>query len=121
MKKKFVEKEISMVDVHNNTLMVELGIRLSDYEVPDFSKTPKEKALLKKLRTKNDMKYSGKQAMNTLSHTCYAKLIINIPKHKGDTTNTISHKCYEYEIPSILRMYPNYTKYYYNGVTHFAV
>lgn len=122
MKKKSKNEEvISWVNVHDNSEMVDLGIRAKYYDQPNFKKSDKEKELLKKLRTKNDKFYSVKKD-SPCKVPVYAKLVIQCnAKNRGDN-NTFSCMCYGHQIPQILRdLYPDYVKYYFNGETHFAV
>ena len=121
MKKKSKEEINSEVDVHDDKLMISLGIRAPHYIEPDFTKTKQEKALLKKVRTKNDMKYSGLGLYKRPS-TCYAKLIVYIEPIDGTNDTTFSCMCYQHQINSIIKtMYPTFVKYYFNGTTYFAL
>lgn len=117
-KKKEISATIEAIDVHNDNLLIDLGIRLPNYIRPVFNKTRKEKELLKKLRTKHDKFYSVKNK-NSKQIPCYGKLIVYT---KRKVHSTCSYKCYQYEISDVLKtMHPenDVIKYWWNGYTYF--
>lgn len=121
MKKKSSKSNVpEWVDVHNDDLMVSLGIRLPNYVIPDFSKTAKEKELLKKLRKKSAKYYSASKREKHIQVPCYNNLIVYT---KRKDHSTCSYKCYIYEIKNIINaMHPdveNIVKFYFNGKTYF--
>ena len=102
------DKDNLWVDVHNEAIMRELGFSRINVEPRDesvWTKTPKERELLKKLRNlyKNlDMRF----------HTpprkfikVPGKLIIQLRKNKVFPKTTYSIKCWKSDIPDILSNY----------------
>jgi hypothetical protein len=95
------------VDVHNDALMVSLGIRQPNLQPKDMSvwtKTPREKKILKVLRKryKNSIKTKSMYIPKTIP--VYDKLIVQIKPTKGMKT-TYSHQCGQSDIPRILGNY----------------
>lgn len=137
MKKKIINKSSSPVDVYNDYEMVSLGIRKPVFTPRDplvWTKTPKEKKALKKLRNK---KYPFARGFpkDSKAIPVKSKLIITIKKNNkfkfiDDNKNiqyktTFSYVCYQSEIPKILSFFTAYNKdfgmeslvikYYWNG------
>lgn len=119
------------VDVHNDALMVELGIRpamLSPRDKTVWTKTPNERRLLKSLRR------SGKgrihfHSVPEKSIPVRTKLIIQLVKNDKFPKTTYSTECWQYEIKNILLQYYKrnkktgvneclVSKYTYNGKTY---
>ena len=119
------------VDVHNDTLMVELGIRpamLSPRDKTVWTKTPNERRLLKSLRR------SGKgrihfHSVPEKSIPVRTKLIIQLVKNDKFPKTTYSTECWQHEIKNILLQYYKrnkktgvneclVSKYTYNGKTY---
>lgn len=119
------------VDVHNDALMVELGIRptmLSPRDKTVWTKTPNERRLLKSLRR------SGKgrihfHSVPEKSIPVRTKLIIQLVKNDKFPKTTYSTECWQHEIKNILLQYYKrnkktgvneclVSKYTYNGKTY---
>lgn len=119
------------VDVHNDALMVELGIRpamLSPRDKTVWTKTPNERRLLKSLRR------SGKgrihfHSVPERSIPVRTKLIIQLVKNDKFPKTTYSTECWQHEIKNILLQYYKrnkktgvneclVSKYTYNGKTY---
>lgn len=119
------------VDVHNDALMVELGIRpvmLSPRDKTVWTKTPNERRLLKSLRR------SGKgrihfHSVPEKSIPVRTKLIIQLVKNDKFPKTTYSTECWQHEIKNILLQYYRrnkktgvneclVSKYTYNGKTY---
>jgi len=101
------KNNIEWVDVHNDELMVKLGIRYPNLQPKDMSvwtKTDREKKILNKLR--NRFKHSLKTGSISIGRRIpvYDKLIIQIKPIKGLKT-TYSHICGQSDIPRILSNY----------------
>lgn len=117
------------VDVHDDELMIELGIRPPHFTIEDLrTKTPNEKKLLKSYRRI----HKGKMSQG-LSHRkvipVRAKLIIQLMPNKVFSKSTYSTECWMHEIGNILLRYYNWNnkeqrneclinKYMYNGKTY---
>jgi hypothetical protein len=116
-----MKHESDWVDVNDDALMVKLGIRHPSAAPRDpsvWTKSPKEKALLKRLRNSK----AGVLARGG-SREKYEPLIkytLNITIAKNDKfmqfdkrlkrkvhKTTFSHRCYKKEIPFILNRYVN--------------
>lgn len=119
------------VDMHNDALMVELGIRpaiLSPRDKTVWTKTPNERRLLKSLRR------SGKgrihfHSVPEKSIPVRTKLIIQLVKNDKFPKTTYSTECWQHEIKNILLQYYKrnkktgvneclVSKYTYNGKTY---
>lgn len=119
------------VDVHNDALMVELGIRpamLSPRDKTVWTKTPNERRLLKSLRR------SGKgrihfHSVPEKSIPVRTKLVIQLVKNDKFPKTTYSTECWQHEIKNILLQYYKrnkktgvneclVSKYTYNGKTY---
>ena len=117
--------------MHNDTLMVELGIRpamLSPRDKTVWTKTPNERRLLKSLRR------SGKgrihfHSVPEKSIPVRTKLIIQLVKNDKFPKTTYSTECWQHEIKNILLQYYKrnkktgvneclVSKYTYNGKTY---
>lgn len=101
------KNSITWVDVHNDALMVELGIRQPNVEPKDIScwtKSDREKKILKKLRKR--FKHSLKTGSYHTSRIIpvYGKLIIQIKPKSGYKT-VYSTQCGQSDIPRILSNY----------------
>lgn len=130
MAKNIKEKEIEWIDVHDDDLMVKLGIRNPNITPRDpsvWTKTQKEKKLLKKLR--NIYKNANLGAKRSTDSHGYLlvyikpdiknaiKVINGIP-NKGTIKTTFSFLCNKYNIKDILNdMSKKYSvvKYRWNG------
>lgn len=128
-KKKFYGD--SGVDIHNDKVMISLGIRAKDLETKDNSaweKTDQERKLLKSLRHS----HKGKIGISTAPRKYIpveAKLIIYLKKNKYFPNTTYSTICNMAYISDVLRQYCKYdnilkstvnyvAKYSYNGKTY---
>lgn len=121
MKKKRIEKEIEWVDIHNDELMTQLGFRQPVYVCPDFTKTTKEKKILKKLRTKKDHFYSAGPSNTANYMPLFDKLIVYTTRKNGHST--YSFKCNVSEVQKIISNWFNdgtLIKYHWNGKTYYA-
>lgn len=126
--KKVIKQE--RVDVHNDLLMQKLIGRPKNRTPRDikvWSKTPKEKKILKKSR------YSFSKEDNHFHSTpkkfisVYSRLIVFLTKNKQFNKTTYSFMCYQHEIPEILSQfqakggrYNLVSKYTWNGKTYKA-
>jgi hypothetical protein len=96
------------VDVHNDALMVELGIRPKDREPRDksvWTKTSQETKLLKKLR--RQFKHINGHFHNIPQKhiPVWGKLIIYLFKNNKFSKSTYSTKCWQHDIPNIISSY----------------
>ena len=130
MAKNLKEKEIEWVDVHDDELMVKLGIRNPNVEPRDpsvWTKTAKEKKLLRKLRNIHKRKSLGAKR-STNNHgvlLVYVKpdiknaiKVFNGIPNKGTIKTTFSFICNRYNINDIIdEMNKQYdvVKYRWNG------
>lgn len=95
------------VDVHNDALMVELGIRpavLAPRDSSVWTKTSNERRLLKSLRRGS----SGQIHFHSIprrSIPVRAKLIIQLKKNNKFSKTTYSTECWQHEIGDILLNY----------------
>lgn len=116
------EKKIPPVDVTNKELMVKENLHQPPAHVRDesvWTKTPKEKAALKKAKARTKSKFAGGwvgESSNKVIPVA-GKLIIY---PKGESC--ISHNCNQDRIPRILARYRAegryINKYSFNGVTY---
>lgn len=130
MAKNIKEREIEWVDVHDDALMVKLGIRNPDLQPRDpsvWTKTPKEKKILKKLRNTHKRNTLGAKRSNNNHGVLLVyikpdiknalKVFNGIP-NKGTIKTTFSFVCNRYNINDILEnMKKKYSvvKYRWNG------
>lgn len=135
MKKEVTKKqgtqreEDRWVDVHDDAVMIKLGLRSPNVAPRDpsvWTKTPNERRILKTLR------YSSKEDMHFHSSPTKlipvrAKLIIQLKRNNKYPKTTYSTECWQHEIPSILAKYritvnnmdeSAVAKYSYNGRTY---
>ena len=124
-----MEKKIEPVDVHNDELMVSLGIRSPHYSIDysAFEKTNKEKEQLKveKAKHKEDMRTGTKPVPYI---PIQAKLIVYLRKNNKFSNSTYSSNCMQHEIFNKLNFFTETTKtgnirnlvikYSYNGKMH---
>lgn len=122
-------KEDIWVDVHDEALMVSLGIHPKQAEPRDesvWTKTPKEKRLLASMRRKSKKFYGGLTPVKPIPVEC--KLIIYLKKNKRFPKTTYSVICRQHKIGEHLGRYIIMDKngninslvdhYYYNGKTY---
>lgn len=115
------------IDVHDDNLMIKLGIRPPHLQPRDesvWTKTPNEKRLVKNVRRKGKMH----MGVSPVTHIpLKAKLIIQLKSNKKFPNSTISTECYMHEIGNILSKYYQWKnktneclviKYVYNGKTY---
>lgn len=112
------KKKEEPVNVHDQELMIELGIHPPYREVYDFSKTPKEKADLLTYKRKDGRGfYTRGVYKKPYSIPVYDKLIIYV---KEDGTRSIN--CGQSDIPDILfrlkKDKKTVLKYQWNGRTY---
>ncbi|MGM9533064.1 hypothetical protein [Intestinibacter sp.] len=106
-----MEKKIEPVDVHNDELMVSLGIRVPlysiDYSV--FEKTDKEKEQLRTERAKHkeDMR-TGTKPIPYIP--IQAKLVVYLKKNNKFPNSTYSSICMQHEIFNKLGFFAEITK-----------
>ena len=119
------------VNVHDDELMVELGIRLPNLAPKDpsvWTKTPHEKKMLKSLRRTHKGRIHF-YSVPRKSIPVRAKLIVQLKKNKNFPNTTYSTECWQHEIEDILLNYyaknskTGYneclvSKYIYNGKTY---
>lgn len=97
----------SWVDVHNDALMVSLGIRppyLPQKDKSVWTKTSYEKKILKSLRRGNSSRIHF-HSIPMKSIPVRAKLIIQLKKNKVFPKSTYSIECWQHEIGNILQRY----------------
>lgn len=122
------EKKSNWIDVHDDDLMVKLGLRYSKAIPRDSSiwtKTAKEKKEIKKARNKQRLSTSI-PPMKVIP--VYDKIIIYLTKNDKFPNTVYSKKCWQYEIPKVLDMFSIVnskgerksivSKYFYNGKTY---
>lgn len=115
------ERKIPPIDVSNKELMIKEGLHPPHAHVRDesvWTKTPKEKAALKKAKNRTKTKFGGWVGdSNSKSIPVQSKLIVY---PKGEPS--ISHKCIQSKIPAILAEYRKQgryiNKYSWNGKTY---
>lgn len=120
-----MEQAVEFTNVHDDELMVRLGIRQPPFlGVEHVSKTKDEKRQLGKLRCrhKGKMHFSIPKKRNI---PVVDNLIVWLKKNNIFKDTTYSKKCYQHEIPQILSFFhvlskkgndQNFIlKYYYNG------
>ena len=121
----------SWVDVHDDELMIELGIRPSHVAPRDksvWTKTPYEKRVLRLERGKHKERIHF-HSVPRKSIPVKAKLIIYLKKNNKFPYTTYSTECMQHEIENILLNYYSknrktgyneclVTKYVYNGKTY---
>lgn len=101
------QRELGWVDIKNDNLMVELGLRQPVLESRDesvWSKTPNEKRLIRKVRYRS----KGKDRTSCppmKSIPVRDKLIIYLEKNKTYPKTTYSIECWQHEIQSIINNY----------------
>jgi len=100
------------VDVHDEALMIELGIHPPMAQPRDpsvWTKTNKEKKELARVKRL----FKGKMHCGIVPvkrSTCKAKLIVQLKKNKKFPYTTYSIICYQHEIPGILSKYSELNK-----------
>lgn len=127
MKKERLKKTANdgKINVHDDELMVSLGMRYPDLKPKDpsvWTKTPEEVRMLKVLRRR----HKGKMHFHTIpiKHIpVRARLIVQLKKNKIFPKSTYSSECYMHEIGDILSKYYQdknclIVKYSYNGRTY---
>lgn len=109
------------VNVHDDALMVKLGMQPPTLEPKDpsvWTKTPEERKALRVLRRK----HKGKMHFHTIPIKpipVRAKLIIQLKNNKVFDKSTYSTECYMHQVGEILSKYSNFIiKYSYNGTTY---
>ncbi len=131
-KTKSTHRKDSWVDVHDDALMVELGIRQPNATPRDktvWTKTPNEKRILRNMRNSVRKEKIHFYTVPNKSIPVWDKLIIYLKKNKTFPNTTYSTKCWMHEIGDILSMYNQYNKktdfydnlvvkYSYNGKTY---
>ena len=119
------------IDVHDDELMIELGIRPPHAALRDksvWTKTPYEKRILRSERCKHKERIHF-HSVPRKSIPVKAKLIIYLKKNKKFPHTTYSTECMQHEIGDILFNYYSrnrktgyneclVTKYVYNGKTY---
>lgn len=99
------------INVHDDDLMVSLGIRAPHLKPRDpsvWQRTSAEKRLLKKLRRKN-IRLSG-WAAPSRAIPVQARLIIYLKKNKVFSKSTYSSLCWQHNIPQVLSRYALHSK-----------
>ena len=94
------------INVHDDDLMVSLGIRAPHLKPRDpsvWQKTTAERKLLKKLRRKN-IRLSG-WAAPSRSIPVQARLILYLKKNKVFSKSTYSSLCWQHNIPQVISRY----------------
>lgn len=106
-----MKSESTWVDVHDDKLMISLGMRQPIYEGRDpsvWSHTSNEKKLLKKLRNKS---YNlSKGGFSSKHIPIRLKLIVYLKKNKIFKNTTYSIIVNQHEIPRILNFYSDGSK-----------
>lgn len=117
----------SWINVHDDDLMVSLGIRPPRLQPRDpslWQRNASEKRLLKKLRRRNVRLSTGCSSPKVIP--VKAKLIIYLKKNNVFSKSTYSNLCWQHDIPRVLSRYALVnrktgaatnlvSKYYYNG------
>lgn len=118
------------VDVHDDELMVSLGIRFPLFSHRDesvWSKTPNEKRLLRQVRDNSEKIHFNIYPRKIIP--VKSRLIIYLKKNKKFPNTTYSTKCWQHEVGDILLKYHSHnkntgkdenlvSKYVYNGKTY---
>lgn len=121
MKKDEISKDLeeSKVNVQDDLQMVELGIRpplLAERDKSAWTKTARDKKLLKKLRRGNSNCHFGTVPIKPIP--VKGKLIIYLKKNNVFPKTTYSTECWQHEISNILMKYFYTAK---SGVSHYLV
>lgn len=121
------KSESSWVDVHNDELMISLGIRpphLIQRNPSVWKKSEQEKKILKSRRRihKREMHFNS---VPQKSIPVIAKLIIYLRKNNQFSRTTYSTKCWQHDVDDILSNYRDSNsgeslvlKYVYNNITY---
>lgn len=113
-------KKTEWIDVHDDELMVNLGIRLPKYENVVWDKTAKEKKEIKHRRSKFEDPHF--RSYKRVSTPVVADLIIYLKKNDKFPNTTYSDKCELSKVRNILNFYKSnkaeILKYCYNGKTY---
>ena len=130
IKETFNSSDNYEINVHDDELMIKLGIRPPHLSLRDSSvwtKTPHEKKLLQSERRKHKEKIHFHSVPHK-SIPVLAKLIIHLKKNDKFPYTTYSTKCWQHDIPNIISKYYQkdktganvclVTKYTYNGKTY---
>lgn len=120
MAKATKKKELDPVNVHDKQQMIDLGLHPKDRVIYDFSKTPEEKAKLKKLRRQLGRGFYNQKWMKHEKPVIpvNGKLVVYV---YGEPTKSI--ECNQADIPGILlQLKAGFTKkvvkYRWNGRTY---
>lgn len=125
MKKQQVKKvKEEKVDIKNDKLMIELGMRLPDRIIPDFSKTLKEKKMIKKMKKAcNEVSRNWSSAEES-SYPLESKIIVNLKKNISYPKTTYSRVIWQYQIDNYINSFRSkkgnclVKSYYWNGKTY---
>jgi hypothetical protein len=98
-------REKGWIDIKNDELMVEEGLRQPKLEPRDesvWTKTPNEKRILRSVRVKSGLRTS---IVPTKSIPVRDKLVIYLEKNNVYPKTTISTECWQHEISNIISNY----------------
>lgn len=123
-----MEQTVEFTNVHDDGLMVSLGIRQPPFvDVKYEKRSNDEKRQLRKLRCRHKQKMHFSIPKKRVIPV-YDKLIIWLKKNNHFKDTTYSIKCYQHEIPQILNFFHfiskkgndqnTVLKYYFNGRTY---
>lgn len=90
--------DITWVDVHDDELMVSLGIHLPNFVAPDFAKTPKEKKILKKAKASSPKMERMYGSYKETPYPLYDKLIVHLKKNDNFSKSTYSFQIWQRQI-----------------------
>lgn len=111
--KKSVQSESDFVDVHNDALMVALGIRHDILDPRDenvWVKTPNEKRILKNAKHSSREDDDHFSVIPNQFIPVWGKLVIYLKKNNKYPKTTYSTECWQNDIASILSKYQAYNK-----------
>lgn len=116
-----MKKTSDWVNIHDEKLMVSLGIHPRDYKIPNFSKTEKEKAMLRRMK-RSAMPITTKMVSNNeASFPLYDKIIVYLLRNNSYKKQIYSSKIWMKDIQSYINSFvskkgKNLVKYYFfNG------
>ena len=105
-KKSISRKDTNEIDIHNDKIMIELGLRQPTGHVRDISvwtKTPNEKRILNKVKYSNFDGYFHSVPRQIIP--VRGKLIVYLSNNTVYPKTTYSIECWQHEIPRILSEY----------------
>lgn len=120
-----MKKEEGWINVHDEALMISLGMHPRNWIAPDFSKTHKEKVALKKARLASDEVSHSSINFKEASFPLYTKVIVILKKNDNFKERVHSRKLWMYQLANYLSQFCTkkgksvVDHYIYNGKTYY--